>query len=81
MTRRALGRSISAIYEDWFRVETYYRQDTRELYLKLLPDIIRETAEEVCGEKGVKLIRQHGFPPVMDELSRPLPPRGQALEK
>ena len=55
---------ISTIYENWFRVETYYRLDTRVLYLKMLPVFIRETAEEMCAEKGVKLVPQYHFPPI-----------------
>jgi hypothetical protein len=66
---------VATIYEDWFRVETYYREDTRTLYLKLLPALIQSAAEEFCAEKGVKLVRQHHFPPVLHELIQPLPPR------
>jgi hypothetical protein len=66
---------MATIYEDWFRVETYYREDTRTLYLKLLPALIQSIAEEFCAEKGVKLVRQHQFPPpVLHELFQPLPP-------
>jgi hypothetical protein len=71
---------VAAIYEDWFRVDTYYREDTRALYIKLLPDLIREAAEEVSGEKGFKLVRQLQFPPILDELFRPLPPRKEKPE-
>jgi hypothetical protein len=67
---------VATIYEDWFRVETYYREDTRSLYLKLLPALIQTAAEEFCAEKGVKLVRQHQFPPPMlHELFQPLPSR------
>ena len=31
---------VGPIYENWFRKETYYRQDTRLVYLKLLPELI-----------------------------------------
>lgn len=67
---------ISTFYEDWFRVETYYREDTRALYLKLLPDLIQSTAEEYCAAKNVKLVRRlHLPPPLLHELFMPLPPR------
>jgi hypothetical protein len=66
---------VSTIYEDWFRVDTYYRDDTRTLYVKLLPQFIQAAAEETCGAKGVKLVRQHQYPPNLLELSQPLPPR------
>ena len=49
---------VSTIYEDWFRMETYYRLDTRTLYQTILPNLIRAAAEEVCGEKGLKFIPQ-----------------------
>ena len=64
---------VSTIYEDWFRMETYYRVDTRKLYLSLLPELIRAAAEEVCGDKGLKLVEQSGTSPIMTDLH--LPPR------
>ena len=66
---------VAAIYEDWFRVDTYYREDTRTLYAKLLPDLIRKTAEDICGEKGVRLVRQFQYPPILEELYRAIPPQ------
>jgi hypothetical protein len=67
---------IATIYEDWFRVDTYYRDDTRTLYLKLIPGIVQAVADEITGAKGVKLVRQHKFPPpLLHELFLPLPPR------
>ena len=72
---------ISTIYEDWFRVDTYYRDDTRTLYVKLLPQFIHDAAEEICGAKGVKLVRQYQFPPIFEELFHPLPPRGDEPKK
>jgi hypothetical protein len=53
---------IATIYEDWFRVDTYYRQDTRNLYLQLMPQYVQEIAEEICAAKGAKLER-HFQPP------------------
>lgn len=46
---------LSTIYQDWFREDTYYRLDTRNLYLKVLPDLILELAKDTCAEKGFKL--------------------------
>ena len=65
---------VATIYEDWFRVDTYHRADTRTLYIKILPELIKGVAEEVCAAKGVKLERQHQLPPMLDELHRPPPP-------
>lgn len=66
---------VATIYENWFRVDTYYRTDTRTLYRKLLPDLIQKAAEEVCAANGVKLVRQDADAPVLVELHQPLPPR------
>jgi hypothetical protein len=66
---------VSTIYADWFRADTYYREDTRTLYAKLLPELIRKTAEDICGEKGIKLVRQYQYPPVMEELYRAIAPQ------
>jgi hypothetical protein len=66
---------VATIYEDWFREDTYFRVDTRNLYLKLLPKLILGLAEEASGEKGIKLVRQHQVPPIAEELYKPLPPR------
>lgn len=63
---------VGTIYEDWFRVETYYREDTRSLYLQLLPQLIQEIAEETCAAKGVKLEAQFQPTPPVVNLNKPL---------
>lgn len=65
---------VATIYEDWFRVETYYREDTRNLYLQLLPQFIQELAEETCAAKGVKLEPHFQRTPPVSDLNKPLPP-------
>lgn len=65
---------VATIYEDWFRVETYYREDTRNLYLQLLPQFIHELAEETCAAKGVKLEPHFQPTPPVSDLNKPLPP-------
>jgi hypothetical protein len=62
---------VGTIYENWFRMETYYRIDTRTLYQTSLPDLIRAAAEEVCGEKGLKMVRQPASAPILTELHQP----------
>jgi hypothetical protein len=59
---------VSTVYENWFRDDTYYRIDTRSLYLQQLPEIIRRLAEEITAAKGAKLLDQDGRPPVLREL-------------
>ena len=66
---------VSTIYQDWFRVDTFYREDTRSLYISMLPQLIREAAEEICAQKGFKLVRNDQLPPALKELFQPLPPR------
>jgi len=65
---------VATIYEDWFRVETYYREDTRNLYLQLLPQFIQELAEEKCAAKGFKLEPHIKPQPPVSDLNKPLPP-------
>jgi hypothetical protein len=62
---------VATVYEDWFRVETYYRMDTRTLYKNILPDLIKAAAEEFTADKGVKLVRRDELPPVFVELHPP----------
>src|ERR1043166_6263449 len=63
---------IATIYEDWFRADTYYRQDTRIVYLQRLPTLIRELAEEITAEKGAKLVQQYQCAPILGELYKPV---------
>ena len=65
---------VATFYEDWFRVETYYREDTRNLYLHLLPQFIREIADETCAAKGFKLEPHFKPEPPISDLNQPLPP-------
>jgi hypothetical protein len=62
---------VATIYENWFRMETYYRIDTRTLFKRILPDLIKTAAEEITAAKGVKLVRQSEPPPILAELYRP----------
>jgi hypothetical protein len=63
---------VATVYENWFREETYYREDTRNLYLKLVPQIIQELAEETCAAKGVKLESHFKPTPPVSDLNKPL---------
>jgi len=64
---------VSTVYENWFRDDTFYRIDTRSLYLQTLPEIVRRHAEEITAAKGVKLLDQHGRPPLLGELYNAAP--------
>jgi hypothetical protein len=58
---------VSTFYQDWFRVDTYYRADTRFVYLQRIPELIWELAQALTAVKGVKLVR-YRHAPVMDQL-------------
>jgi hypothetical protein len=68
---------ISTFYEDWFREETYYRLDTRALYLKYVPEFVEALAQEVTAAKGVKLVRHNESPPILGDLHKPPSPPTQ----
>ena len=55
--------AISQIYQLWFRKETYYRIDTRNLYLKTIPKVVRSVFDEVTGANGIKWVPRR-YPPV-----------------
>lgn len=67
--------AIGPIYERVFRKETYYRFDTRLMYLDTVPAVIQKLADDVTGAKGVKLVRQYQSAPILGEIYKPLPPR------
>ncbi|MBA4150148.1 MAG: hypothetical protein H0X66_18730 [Verrucomicrobia bacterium] len=50
---------IGPLYEVFLRKETYYRQDTRQMYLTTVDAIARMLVEEVTAAKGIKLLKQY----------------------
>jgi hypothetical protein len=72
---------VGPIYENWFRKETYYRQDTRLAYLNIVPAIIKHVAEDMSGAKGIKLVEQYERAPIFGELYKRVPPRKAEPEK
>ena len=59
---------VSTFYQDWFRADTYFRQDTRFVYRKRVPELIWEMAHELTGSKGIQLVR-YRFLPLMTQLT------------
>ena len=59
------------IYENWFRKETYYRHDTRLMYLDTVNAVVKAKVEETTGAKGIKLIRYQENCPILSELYKP----------
>ena len=62
---------LGPIYEKFFRVDSYYRQDTRLVYLEIVPKLVQTLAEDMTAAKGVKLVRQYERAPVLGELYKP----------
>ena len=50
------------------RKDTYYRHDTRMMYLTVVKSIVEMKIEEVTAAKGIKLIRRHEYNPILGEL-------------
>jgi hypothetical protein len=72
---------VSTIYENWFRADTFYREDTRLIYLQHIPQLIQELAEDITAAKGARLERQYQLPPILGDLYKPVPPRKPKPEK
>ena len=72
---------LGPIYECWFRKETYYRVDTRLMYLDTVSSVVKALAEKVTGAKGVKLIREYQQAPILGELYKPVQPRIETEHK
>ena len=62
---------VGPIYENWFRKETYYRQDTRLMYRDTVNDVVKAKVEETTGAKGIKLIKFNEYSPILGELYKP----------
>jgi hypothetical protein len=65
---------VGGIYELLFRKDTYYRQDTRLMYLETVPAVVKQIVEELTAAKGIKLTRQYEQAPIRGDLSTPPPP-------
>lgn len=50
---------IGSLYECFFRKETYYREDTRLMYLTTVETITQTVVDEVTAAKGIKLIKRY----------------------
>lgn len=59
---------IGAIYERFFRKETYYRHDTRLMYLDIVNSIAKAMVEDITAKNGVKLIRFNEHSPILRKL-------------
>ena len=66
---------ISPIYEILFRKETYYREDTRLMYLSVVDYITKALVDEVTAAKGIKLVRRYEHKSILGDLYREAPRR------
>jgi hypothetical protein len=61
---------IGPLYEIFFRKETYYREDTRLMYLSTVDYITKALVDEVTVAKGIKLVRRYERKSSMRDLYR-----------
>ena len=50
---------IGPLYELFLRKDTYYRQDTRLMYLSTVDAITKALVDEVTSAKGIKLVKRY----------------------
>ena len=68
---------LCAVYERWFRKETYYREDTRLMYLDTVNAVVKAKVEETTGAGGIKLVRFNEFSPVLGDLYKTIERSGK----
>ena len=59
---------VAPLYEMFFRKETYYREDTRLMYLSTVDYITKALVDEVTAAKGIKLVRRFERGPILGDL-------------
>jgi hypothetical protein len=65
---------IGPLYEIFFRKETYYREDTRLMYLSIVDYITKTLVDEVTVAKGIKLVKRYERKSILGDLYREAPP-------
>ena len=58
------------IYEA-LRKESYYREDTRLMYLTVVEGVIKKLVEQETAAKGVKLLQEYEYAPILGDLYKP----------
>lgn len=66
---------LGGMYLQWFRKDTYYRQDTRLMYLESVNAITKELVQHVTGSNGIHLVCFKEHSPILGELYKPSPPQ------
>lgn len=62
---------IGPLYEIFLRKETYYREDTRLMYLTTVREINQKLVEEATAAKGIKLLKRYERKPLLGDLYKP----------
>lgn len=60
--------AIGTVYEKYFRKDTYYRQDMRITFGSLVGGIVKESVSRMTTEKGVRLVREYAYSPLLGDL-------------
>jgi hypothetical protein len=71
---------VSPIYEVFFRKETYYRQDTRLMYLEIVNAVVKQKVAELTSAGGINLINIRQHAPLLDDLYRTTQVKIEAIE-
>ncbi len=61
---------LGPLYERFFREETYYRHDTRLMYLSVVEGVVKMLVEQETAAKGIKLLTQYEHAPLLNDLYR-----------
>lgn len=59
---------VGKIYLRYFRKDTYYRQDLRIAYGSIVAGIVKGEVGAVMAEKGVRLVREYSYSPILGGL-------------
>jgi len=59
---------VGAVYEAWFRRDTYFQQDTRLVFLQSVTELVKKLVEDTTSEKGVKYLNCFESQPILDDL-------------
>ncbi len=59
---------LNAVYEAWFRADSYYRQDTRQMYMDTIKEVVKQQIEEVTGGTGIMFVKYNECSPILEGL-------------
>jgi hypothetical protein len=59
------------VYERFFHKDTYYREDTKLMYQTVVEGIVKKLVEQETAGKGVKLLQEYEYAPILKDLYHP----------